>query len=124
MDQAVNREDPGNDDLAALRSIAEGTATETGEAFFQSLVRHLATAIDAHYALVAEFLGGVRVRTLAYWAKGRIEPNVEWDLPGTPCEDVVRGSLCHHPSGIKDKFPLDRPLVEMGIEGYLGVPLR
>src|SRR5262249_4584012 len=38
-------------------------------------------------------------------------------------EDVVRGNLCHHPCGVKAKFPDDRPLVEWGIESYLGVPL-
>ncbi len=54
----------------------EGTAADTGEAFFQSLVRHLASAIDAQHAFVAEFLGGVRVRTLAYWGNGRIQPNM------------------------------------------------
>ena len=113
-----------DDEVLALRSIVEGTATGTGEAFFRSLVRHLATATDTHYAFVAEFLGGERVRTLAYWAGGQIAPNVEWDLPGTPCEEVIRGTMCHHASGVKDKFPLDRPLVEMAIESYLGVPLR
>ena len=36
---------------------------------------------------------------------------------------MVKGHLCHHPAGVKDQFPHDRPLVEMGIESYLGVPL-
>ena len=39
----------------ALRAIVEGTAHGTGEEFFQTLVRHLARAVDAHYAFVAEF---------------------------------------------------------------------
>src|SRR5262245_61719568 len=90
------------DEMAALRAIVEGTARGTGEVFFQSLVRHLATAIGVEYAFVAEFAGKrTRVRTLAYWGKGEIRPNVEFDLAGTPCEDVVRGRLCHHPSGVK-----------------------
>jgi PAS domain S-box-containing protein len=42
---------------------------------------------------------------------------------GTPCEEVIRGNLCHHSSGVKLKFPDDKPLVEWGIESYLGVPL-
>src|SRR5262249_52487690 len=47
----------------------------------------------------------------------------EWDVIGTPCEDVVRGNLCHYPSGVSVRFPDDKPLVEWGIESYLGVPL-
>jgi formate hydrogenlyase transcriptional activator len=111
------------DDLAALRAIIEGTAHSTGEEFFQSLVRHLATAMGVSNALIAEFSGPARVRSLAYWQNGKLAANVEYDLPGTPCEDVIRGNLCHYPVGVSKKFPLDTALVEMGIESYLGVPL-
>ncbi len=112
------------DDLAALRSILEGTAHATGKEFFSSLVRCLAEAIDTKYAFVAEFSQRpVRVHTLAYWGNGQIQPRVEFDLRGTPCEDVVRGRLCHHPQGVKTKFPEDRGLVDLDIESYLGVPL-
>src|SRR5262249_35337019 len=111
-----------SDDLAALRALVEGTARGTGEDFFHDLVRHLAFALDVRHAFVAEFTSvRTRVRTLAYWSDGRIEDNVEYVLAGTPCEDVVRGQFCHHPSGVKEKFPGDRPLVEMGVESYLGV---
>src|SRR6516225_10392209 len=43
------------DDLHALRAVVEGTAAGTGQEFFRSLVRHLAEAIDVHYAAVCEF---------------------------------------------------------------------
>jgi PAS domain S-box-containing protein len=113
-----------DEEIAALRAIVEGTARSTGEAFFQSLVRHLAAAIGVSYAFVAEFDGvATRVRTLAYWGKGSIRPNVVFELAGTPCEDVVRGGLCHHPERVKEKFPRDEGLIDLGIESYLGVPL-
>ena len=112
------------DEIAALRAVVDGTARSTGEIFFQSLVRHLAGAIGVEYAFVAEFARDrTRVRTLAYWGKSQIRENVEYDLAGTPCEDVVRGELCHYPSGVKERFPRDEALVEMAIESYLGVPL-
>ena len=116
--------DPPTDDLAALRAIAEGTAHATGEAFFQSLVRHLAAAVGTRYAFVAEFAGGTKVRTLAFWFRDRIADNLEWDVIDTPCEDVVRGNVCHYPSGVRTRFPRDESCVEWGIESYLGVPLR
>ncbi|HEV8070529.1 MAG TPA: sigma 54-interacting transcriptional regulator [Planctomycetaceae bacterium] len=111
----------GDDD--ALQAIAEGTAQSTGAEFFRKLVQHLARALGVEYAMVAEFAGENRVRTLAYWKQGLIAENVEYDLPGTPCEEVVRGNLCHHPSGVARQFPQDVPLTEMAIESYLGVPL-
>ncbi len=114
-----------SDEIAVLRSIVEGTVRGTGEEFFQSLVRHMAVAIDVHFAFVAEFAGvNTRVRTLAYWTPQGLADNIEFELEGTPCEDVVRGNLCHYPSGVQRLFPRDRDLVDLGIESYLGVPLR
>jgi PAS domain S-box-containing protein len=111
------------DDATVLRALVEGTAAYTGGTFFASLVRHLAVATGSRYAFVAEFLPPSRARTVAFWAVDRIADSVEWDLRGTPCEDVIRGELCHHPTGVSRRFPEDRPLVELGIESYLGVPL-
>ncbi len=122
-DTPTTPEIPSVDDLAALRAIVEGTARHTGQEFFQSLVRHLAQAVGTRYAFVAEFAGGTRARTLAFWFRDRLADNVEWDVIGTPCQEVVRGNLCHHPIGVSARFPDDRPMVEWGIESYLGVPL-
>ncbi len=114
-----------DDELAALRAIVEGTAGSTGAVFFKSLVGQLATALGVSYAFVAEFAGvPTRVRTIAYWGKGQILPNLEYDLAGSPCEDVVSGRLCHHPRGIQREFPNDRILIDLGIESYLGLPLQ
>jgi PAS domain S-box-containing protein len=114
------------EELAALRAIVEGTAHNTGEEFIQTLVRHLARTVDAHYAFVAEFASPethTKARTIAFWARDHIAENFEWTLAGTPCEEVVYGNLCHHPSGVRQNFPEDRLLVGWGIESYLGVPL-
>ncbi len=113
-----------HDEIAALRAIVEGTAQSIGAAFFQSLVRHLASAMGVSYAFVAEFdRATMRARTLAFWGKGAIKDNIEFDLAGTPCEDVIRSGLCHHPRGVREKFPRDQDAIELGIESYLGVPL-
>ena len=113
-----------HDDLDILRAIVEGTARSTGEEFFQSLARHLASALGVPFAAISEFAGvNTRVRTLAFWARGQIQENFEYDLAGTPCEDVMRGRLCHYPSGVKERFPQAKPLVQLGVESYLGTPL-
>jgi PAS domain S-box-containing protein len=114
---------PSIDELAALRAIVEGTARSTGDEFFKTLVRHLASALGVQHSMVAEFVTDTRVRALAYWQGDRIVPDLEYDLVGTPCEDVARGGLCHYPTGVARRFPTDLPLAEMGIESYLGVPL-
>jgi PAS domain S-box-containing protein len=117
------RPNPEREEFEALRSIAEGTSRATGQEFFQSLVKHLAAAMDTGYAFAAEFLPPMRARTLGYWKPCGNVATVEWDLRGTPCEEVVKGNLCHHATGVSQRFPDDQPMVEWGIESYLGVPL-
>jgi PAS domain S-box-containing protein len=119
---------PGmTEELAALRAIIAAANRSTGVEFFQALVRHLATAVDAKYAFIAEFADiedRTRVRMIALWAKGRIVENLEWDLASTPCDKVVQGNLCHYPAEVRRRFPEDPLLVEWGVESYLGLPLR
>ncbi len=107
-------------ELAALRAIVAGTAESTGEAFFRSLVQNLSIASGVPNAFIAEFAAPkTRVRALAFWMNGSFVENQEWELAGTPCEEVVNGNLCHHPSGVSRRFPK-----EAGVESYLGVPLQ
>ena len=37
------------DEVAALRSLVEGTARSTGDEFFRTLARHLAEALGVRY---------------------------------------------------------------------------
>src|SRR5215467_11745763 len=111
------------DDLRALQAVVEGTARGTGQEFFQSLVRHLAEAIDVHYAVVAEFpKAPPHVRTLAFWARDRLEDNFEYDFTGTPCAEIVRGGLVHYPIGVSRLFPKAAPLVQRQADSYMAVP--
>jgi PAS domain S-box-containing protein len=108
-----------NDELTALRMIAEGTAGATGDAFFTQLVEHLARAIGARHAFVAEFIPPSVARTFAYWSEGKLAPNFEFELAGTPCEEVIHGDMCFYPSGLEKKYAETEP----GISSYLGAPL-
>ena len=80
--------------------------------------------MDAAYAFVAEISGEGRVKTIAYRTPTGISPNIEFELAGTPCEDVVNGTLCHHPDGVASRFPRDATLAQKGVQSYLGVPLN
>src|SRR5262245_37935387 len=122
-DTPTTSDTPSTAELDALRALVEGTAGHTGEEFFRSLVRHLAAAVGTRYAFVAVFAGGTMARTLAFWFRDRIGENIEWDVVGTPCEEVVRGNLCHYPDGVRQKFPKDTRSAAWRIESYLGVPL-
>jgi len=111
-------------DDAALREIVEGVESETGDRFFYSLVKHLASALECQYAFVSELLGDrSRFRTRAVWGRGSFMENFEIPLDGTPCEAVLNGKFSHHPEQICQLFPSDTALKQWGVESYCGVPL-
>jgi formate hydrogenlyase transcriptional activator len=107
-----------------LRSIVEGTAAVTGTEFFRSLVRHIATGLNVRFALVAECLPNLRARSLASWMDARFGDDFEYDLPGTPCFEVMEGRTRHYPDRIPELFPNDKGLRDLGFVSYLGVPVR
>ncbi len=111
-------------DDAALREIVEGIESETGDRFFYSLVKHLASALGCEYAFVSELLGdSSRFRTRAVWGRGIFMENFEIPLDGTPCEAVLNGKSSFHPERICQLFPADTALKQWGVESYCGVPL-
>jgi PAS domain S-box-containing protein len=105
----------------SLQALVAGTASVTGEEFFSALVRHLATALEVRYAVVAERIGdGSRARILAYWTGEKLQKTFEYDLVHTPCEISIVDGLAYYPSGVQQLFPLDQDLVKMQAESYLG----
>lgn len=108
-----------------LRLIFEGTAKVTGKDFLRSLVRHLASATDFRYVFVGEVVkpGKDTIRTLAVWADQDYGENFEYNLEGTPCQNVVQQDFCFYPQGVQNQFPKDYLLAKMGVESYMGLPL-
>ncbi|MEW5754722.1 MAG: sigma 54-interacting transcriptional regulator [Pseudomonadota bacterium] len=107
-----------------LRLTMEGTSAVVGEAFFRSLVRHLAEALQVRYAFISEFTQlKSRVRILAFWPDDKAPDGFEYDLEHTPCEQVLGGEMRFYPSGVQQLFPEEVGLVELGVESYLAIPL-
>jgi formate hydrogenlyase transcriptional activator len=109
----------------AFRPVVEATADKSGIDFMRALVKNLAESLKVEHAFVAEFAGAQdRVRTLAFWSGGDWRSNVEYALPGTPCENVVAGQFCLYRDNVQRLFPQDSDLVTLGVRSYLGVPLK
>ena len=110
----------------ALRLIVEGTAAETGTGFYNALVKRLAATLNTNGAWVTEYLEETaRLRALAFWLNGEFVSDYEYELPGTPCEPVIKEvKLVHIPDNVAQLFPNDPDLKAFGAVSYLGVPLR
>ena len=110
----------------ALRLIAKGTASASDATFFDAVVQHLAQALEVRCAVVSECMDPIptRVRVMAWWLDKKQDDPLEYEVSGTPCEEVVKGHLVFHSSGVQQSFPNDNWLVEISAESYLGIPLR
>ncbi|UCF66775.1 MAG: sigma 54-interacting transcriptional regulator [Acidobacteriota bacterium] len=112
-------------DQDALREIVAGTASETGEAFFDELVKHLARAMGTKCAWVTEWLEDKRrLRALSFWVEDRYFGDYEYDIVHTPCEPVINDrKLIHVPDRVLELYAGDPDLRPLGAVSYMGVPL-
>ena len=104
-----------------LRAVTEGTASVTGPAFYESLVQHLATSLEISHALVTECRQDKRARVRAFWQGGQFGETFEYELE-KPCMDVVQGHERLYAEKVRQLFPTNKVLAELGVESYLGVP--
>ena len=63
------------------------------------------------------------VKTISVYGKGKYIANIEYELKGTPCENVINKKLCVYPNNIQTLFPKDDLLVKMDVNSYIGMPL-
>ncbi|MHC4364023.1 MAG: PAS domain S-box protein [Planctomycetota bacterium] len=108
-----------------LQMIVEGSSAAVGPQFFRSLVKSLSFALGVKYAFVGELTSKQprSVQTLAVWADNDFADNFEYNLAGTPCENVVARKVCFHTANAAERFPQDILLKELGVESYFGVSL-
>jgi PAS domain S-box-containing protein len=109
----------------ALQVILQGTASETGENFFNALVENLARALGTQGAWVAEIMPRARrLRARAFWLGGEWVQNYEHAIDGTPCQVVEeKRRVVHFADRILELFPDEPNLRRMGAVSYMGVPL-
>jgi signal transduction histidine kinase/uncharacterized protein YhfF len=111
-----------------LRTIAAGTANVVGRAFFRSLVRHVADALDADVVFLAAFVdeGCERARVLAAHARPGIEvlEGHQFDTAGCPAELIADRDVVALPNGALAAYPSDPLVAGYGLDGYLAIVLR
>ena len=105
--------------------LVETTLGLFGKAFFESTARQLSKVLGADCALIGQLHKGMEesIRTIATIVDGELADDLEYKLAGTPCENIVGKTVCSYPLGVADLFPEDLLLTQMGVEGYVGVPL-
>jgi PAS domain S-box-containing protein len=107
-----------------LREVAQGISVSTGEAFFESLVQHLAKALDADYAMVCESVPGGRLKSLACYSEHTLAATCDVSIGGSPMERVMNEvGVFAYRAGVAKEFPDCHFLEEWGIQSFIGIAL-
>ena len=95
------------------------------ETFFNECLINLAELFSTKYAFIGIFADANRgkIKTYSVWAGDRFAENFEYELNGTPCQDVLNLKLELVEKEAAKKYPDDELLTIMGIESYYGAPL-
>ncbi len=108
-----------------LRTLAGSTALPTEDEFIRFCVRDLASTYGTHYAFAGVFADETRksIRTLAIWSGDDFADDFEYDLEGTPCQDILDRNIDIIASDASQRYPHDPLLAEMGVQSYFGAPM-
>ncbi|MCT7959983.1 response regulator [Laspinema sp. D1] len=109
-----------------LQALVAGTASVTGQDFFPALVKNLAKALNVKYVIVSEKSTNQEptLESLGFWAGDNLGNNFNYEFTGRPCDFInYNHDYACYPEKLREHFPNDPLLEEIGAESYLGVSL-
>ncbi|MEA3187636.1 MAG: hypothetical protein QOD99_1466, partial [Chthoniobacter sp.] len=108
-----------------LKHIGLGVSATTGEEFVRSLVKQLSKALNSEFAFVVETLKKDEddACTLVIAEHGAIRSKTNYKLAGTACEEALKKGFRAYPRDVREAFPKDSVLKELGAQSFLAMPL-
>lgn len=108
----------------SIRQIIENLNISDDGDFFAKITQSLASVLQCQHLFIASLNQDCSVATtLAYAINGEIADNFEYELAGTPCENVFLKGVHLHNANLQDYYPGDQFLIENDIHSYVGTPL-
>ncbi len=109
----------------ALQHFANSISEVSGQALFDSVVKELSDWFNVDGAFVGEIReNGETVSELSMFLNGEMIEDYEYSIQDAPCQKVVEDGASLVRENVRELFPEDEELEEMGAEGYLGVPIK
>ncbi|NOR19703.1 MAG: PAS domain S-box protein [Xanthomonadales bacterium] len=108
-----------------LSQVTWDLMSRTGQAFFSSMVEHLATMLGLRVAFIVESMDmkGERVAPLASFGVQGFREECAYNTRGTPCERLAGGAAGIYPNNLLDHFPNDAWLQKTDMQAYVAIPL-
>jgi PAS domain S-box-containing protein len=107
-----------------LSTMIKQTSKATGYGFFPVLTELLSKAFGVCTSMVAEINHESNIATCTHcWHKSQPIANLSFNLETSSSMNVLKGYTTFYPSNLKEMFPDDAVIRQLGIEGYLGTPV-
>ncbi|MFW6040225.1 MAG: PAS domain S-box protein [Thermoplasmatota archaeon] len=108
----------------ALEHLIRSISDFTGKRLFESIVEELIEWFDVDGACVGRVQDdGNTVSSIVMKLDGNWIEDYQYNLEGTPCEDVTEKGSCLYNENICDLYPEDEELKRLGMQGYIGSPI-
>ncbi|MDM7461723.1 MAG: ATP-binding protein [bacterium] len=104
--------------------LATASPSATGVAFMNEMTRLISQAWGGVHVYVGRLVNNTALQGVAYAVAGETREPPNYALADTPCENVVVGGVCFYPRSVQTMFLRDSDLQKIGLESYLGAPLR
>lgn len=112
----------------SVLKVAASVSAATGTAFFVRLVHNMAEALGAETACLGRFIPGAagkpeRLATLALVVNGKLVPNTEYSLSGTPSALLANQQQLYVSDSLLARFPDAAVLARTRAQAYVGQQL-
>lgn len=108
-----------------LPEIIKGLRSTYGNEFFNEIAIQLNKAIDVDFTFIAKIDHEKRTaKSISFVVNGKLADNFEYELIDTPCAVSISDSVCIYPKNICHAFPKDQLLIDMNVQGYIGVTVK
>lgn len=109
----------------ALQLLVEGTASQTGEAFFNSCVGHISSLLKVDAVLIGEWEDDEqrRIQTRALLLDNQLQENIAYERQGTPCDQALQAGTAYYAEDLLSRFPGYGLFPGEPLDSYLGLPL-
>ncbi|MCU6435689.1 EAL domain-containing protein [Undibacterium sp. Jales W-56] len=107
---------------SAVLKVAASIPIGTDTRFFEQLASNMADAVSADCAFLSRILPDLPLtaRSLGAVLDGKIMPNFDYPVHGSPCENLLSDQECVINEGLSQLFPDAAFLQSLGAQAYIG----
>ncbi len=108
-----------------LRKIAGGFSGVSGDSLPRAFVKHLAWTLNVDYALLGELpeKESDYIMVRGVYSRGKVSGDFEYHLESRPYQKVMESRDGYYSNEICKRFPDDKVLMDIGADGFMGMPL-